>query len=180
MTLSEAYRGRFRDVTKQTIDLWNAMLQDLEFPEVEAYIVDWISREKFPPTIADIRTARANLVLEASGSLEASEAWGEVMESVRKCGIYNQAEGIAALSPDTQEIVRRLGGYREFCLVSEDQVRTLYAQFRDAYNGLKARRARALQTPPKIRKKLISFASRYVQESEKINLISGEKKHEEF
>lgn len=158
MTLSEAYRGKFKDVNTQTVDLWHKLLSDLSFREVQAYVVDWIIREKFPPTIADIRSVKTDLLMEATSSKDAYEAWGEVQKSVRKYGHYNQKLGFAMLSPDTKEIVRRMGGYRTFCLMEEKDERVLCAQFRDAYNGMQARKRRNLQTPEGLQRELKRIA----------------------
>lgn len=175
MTLSEAYRGRFSDVNSKTVDLWHKMLEDMEYKEVEVYVVDWISREKWPPTIAELRSVRADTLMTAINGLDASEAWSEVQESIRRYGYYEQEKGIAALSPDTREIVRRLGGYAEFCLIEEREVRTLYAQFRDAYNGLISSRKRQLQTPRQIRQALQDIASKYLDKGETL-LLEDERK----
>lgn len=176
MTLSEAYRGRFSDVNTQTVDLWHKMLADMDYKEVEVYVIDWISREKWPPTIAELRSVRAENIISAVNGKDASAAWGEVQESIRRYGYYKRDEGIAALSPDTREIVRRLGGYAQFCLVEEKDVRTLYAQFRDAYNALIGARKRQLQTPSNILKALQDIASGYLEHGAPLCLEDGEKK----
>lgn len=175
MTLSEAYRGRFSDVNSKTVDLWHKMLADMDYKEIEVYVVDWIAREKWPPTIAELRSVRADNLMAAINDKDASAAWGEVQESIRRYGYYEAEKGIAALSPDTREIVRRLGGYAQFCLIEEAQVRTLYAQFRDAYNSLIASRKRQLQTPRQIRQALQDIATGYLEHKETL-LLEDERK----
>ena len=176
MTLSEAYRGRFSDVNSKTVDLWHKMLEDMNYKEIEVYVVDWIAREKWPPTIADIRSSRAENIITAINGRDASEAWEELQNSIRRYGYYKRDEGIAALSPDTREIVRRLGGYTQFCLSEEDDTRTLYAQFRDAYNGLISTRKRRLQTPKQVITALQDIANKYLENGSPLLLEDTRKK----
>lgn len=43
------------DVTEEKVELWSGMLADQEFPNVLENFKNHVQREKFPPSIADLR-----------------------------------------------------------------------------------------------------------------------------
>ena len=45
-------------MTKELLGVWHEMLQDLNVQAVRASVAAWITTNKYPPTIADIRESR--------------------------------------------------------------------------------------------------------------------------
>lgn len=112
------------------IQAWQAMLSDFDYKDVQKALFTWGQTETWPPTIADLR----RLVVGTQEGLSASEAWGLLMDSVRRYGYYQQEKGLEALPEGVQRIAKRLG-YGSICQLEERELRTMYAQFRDAYNA---------------------------------------------
>ena len=75
------------NTTPETIELYHAMLQDVEADVAFRAVQDWILTEERFPTVAGIRRKCA----EVSGvlSLSAREAWAEVAEAVDRYGLNN-------------------------------------------------------------------------------------------
>lgn len=44
---------------KQALELWYRQLQDIDYKDAEAALNEWVSKERWPPTIADIRAQAA-------------------------------------------------------------------------------------------------------------------------
>ena len=132
------------------INMWSSFFEDLSFQAVEAVTKKWLMTEKYPPSIADIRQGVTELSLDTK---DASEAWQEVLGVIRKYGNYQKTEALEALSEETRVIVERFG-YETFSLMETKEERTLYAQFRDAYNGAAKRKKTERQLPPELNNKL--------------------------
>src|SRR5690625_6588252 len=89
--LSANYRN-FPEQGKEqdTVMLWESMLDDMDYDTGRAAVKAHIARSPFPPTIADIRDSA--VMLSNHDSMDAIEAWGEIVKAIRKYGFYNQAE----------------------------------------------------------------------------------------
>ena len=112
--------------TPETIELYHAMLQDLDSEIVMRATQNWIlTSEKFP-TIAGIRKACA----EVAGVLppNASEAWAEVTKVANDVGIYGRRP--AWSHPLITEVVNNLGYYH---ICQTDNIATVRAQFVKMY-----------------------------------------------
>lgn len=129
------------------IQAWQAMLSDLDYKEVQKALFAWGQTETWPPTIADLR----RLIAGTQGGLSASEAWGLLMDSVRRYGYYQQEKGLEALPDGVRRVAKRLG-YGSICQLEERELRTMYAQFRDAYNADQDRLKRDAIVSPRLGK----------------------------
>ena len=128
-TLSAAFPNW--TVTSETLEVWQAMLQDLDGEIVFRAAQDWVLSEEKYPTIAGIRRKSA----EISNSLcpTASEAWVEVQDIAERHGIYQ----FEARPPWSHDVIRRVVkalGYYHIC--QTDNIATTRAQFTKMYNEL--------------------------------------------
>jgi len=115
-----------------TIEMYHAMLQDLDSEIVMRATQDWIlTSEKFP-TIAGIR----NKCAEVAGVLapSATEAWGEVMAVCESYGIYQRRPDWS--HPTIADVVKTMG-YQHIC--QTDNIATVRAQFIKMYGELSAK-----------------------------------------
>lgn len=126
---------------------WQSMLEDLSYKDVQKALFTWGQTETWPPTIADLR----RLVVGIQEGLSASEAWGLLMDSVRRYGYYQQEKGLEALPDGVSRVAKRLG-YGSICQLEERELRTMYAQFRDAYNADQDRLKRDAIVSPRLGK----------------------------
>lgn len=118
LTILQANYPRFyADMTPEALkicaDTWTVMLSDTSLEIATLALQRLIAISKFPPTIAELResiSAVRNPKLPDSG-----EAWGEVLEAIRKYGYYNPTEGLNSLREPVREIVRRMG-WRDLCM----------------------------------------------------------------
>lgn len=113
---------------KATMELWQTMLSDLSFEVGQSAVKAHLSRSVYPPTVADIRDAAAKITQPAQ--LDAIEAWGMVLDAIRKHGYYREKEAMENLPADVADMVRRFT-WRELC--HSENVDTLRAQWRMAW-----------------------------------------------
>lgn len=86
----------FAEATAPMVALWTKLLADIPLPAAESAIASHVSTSPFPPSIAEIREWAAGW----PGDGAAAEAWGKLMQAVRKYGWCNQVEAKAYLGPD--------------------------------------------------------------------------------
>lgn len=118
--------------TASTSQVYEAMLADLDAGRARAAVQRLIASSRFMPTVAEIRTAAAEL--EHGALRSGAEAWLDVLDQVRRegyCGTPRFAD------PVTAGIVTRWG-WRTLCF--GDAV-TDRARFIEAYDA-QARRER--------------------------------------
>lgn len=155
--LATSYNKRLMpELNEYTINLWHKMLEDVEYESIGLVVQKWIMTEKFPPSIADIRQAVAELYIDGK---DASEAWREIKDAVRKFGSYEEETALNSLSADTRRVVERFE-YKKFCMMEEKDERTFYAQFRDAYNSLATREKTEKQLPAELNDKIKMLADK--------------------
>jgi len=111
-----------------TVALWEKMLSDIPYEIAESALIKVLATARFFPTVAEIREAAASIVNPAIPS--AAEAWGEVVQAIRRYGYYREEEALASLSPATAQVVRWIG-WQEICICEEVDV--IRGQFRRAY-----------------------------------------------
>jgi len=137
-----------------TIALWEKMLSDIPYEVAEKALVKVLSTAKFFPTVAEIREAASSLVNPAIPS--AAEAWGEVIQAIRRYGYYREEQALAHMSPATAQVVRWIG-WKEICTCEEPDV--IRGQFRRAYDEHAGNVRHNAVLPPGVRE-LISSATK--------------------
>jgi hypothetical protein len=101
------------------IELWQNMLQDVDFHTAEFAVKKFMSESVFPPTIADIRQRIADITRPRRVS--PIEAWGNVTKVIRKYGSYNEQKALDELDTMTRRTVQYFG-YRELCISENPMV----------------------------------------------------------
>ena len=115
---------------RPTMALWEKMLSDLPYELAEIALIKVLSTGRFFPTVAELREAAAQI--SQPRIMEASEAWGQVMEGLRKFGLYQACEAMEWFSSDVEIMVRRFGWY-ELC--HADNVDVIRGQFMRAWDA---------------------------------------------
>lgn len=113
------------------VELWETMLEDVEFDHGKLAVQKHMSESVYAPTIADIRAKISDI--SAPQGLTAMEAWGSVIKSIQQYGSYREAEAIQSLDPLVQKVVRLLG-FRNLCM-SENEMADR-AHFTKAYDTI--------------------------------------------
>lgn len=131
---------------KPTAILWEKSLSDIDYQTAESALLKVLSTSRFFPTIADIREATAQITQPRV--LDAIEAWGMIVEAIRKYGYYRQKEAMESLPVEVAEMVKRFT-WNELCL--SENVETLRAQFRMAWETQSKRKKELGVLPTEIR-----------------------------
>lgn len=109
---------------KDAFNVWFELLKDLPYEQANLAIQKYMTSEKFPPTIADIRTKATEIVAPAEESMSELQAWALVQKALRNSG-YNSEEEFAKLPDACQRAVGTAANLKEWALMDSDQVATI-------------------------------------------------------
>ena len=133
-------------INESTIKGWSWAFEDISYDAAEGAVKQWIRTNKWPPKPAELR----ELIAEAATDIEPWEAaWAEIVAARKRYGSYvgerwgNQ--GAQWSSDLIARALRHIGGYQAFCAATFDEEPILRAQFRDAYQRLRAAEVRRVQ-----------------------------------
>lgn len=116
--------------TEEAVEAWYEMLADLPGQAVALAVRDWTSREKWPPSISDIRNAVADIALGPVPDW--SQAWESLRANIRRFGYYRQGEIMEALDPLTRKVTQRLG-LTQIITATDGEYEVNRANFRQIY-----------------------------------------------
>lgn len=131
---------------EEALKLWYRMLKDLDGKLVAAAVYKHIASSKFPPTIADIREAAAEL--KAGEAKDWLEGWGKVVKAIGRHGWCGEREALRELrdfDPLTADIAAQLG-WRNLCESTNQSADR--ANFRKAYETTAQRKKELAKLPP--------------------------------
>lgn len=131
---------------KPTAILWEKSLADIDYDIAEKALLKVLSTNKFFPTVSEIREATSQLTQPRT--IDAIEAWGLIVQAVKKYGYYNQAKAMEMLPDDVRTMVKQFT-WREICL--NENPDTLRAQFRMAWDTQSKRQKEMKVLPTEIR-----------------------------
>jgi hypothetical protein len=131
---------------KPTAVLWEESLSDIPYDVAKKSLIKVLSTSKFFPTLAEIR--EASVQLTQPRSMDAIEAWGLIVQAIKKYGMYDQVKAMESLPPEVEEMVRRFT-WRELCL--NENPDTLRAQFRMAWETYGKRKKEMSVLPSDVR-----------------------------
>jgi hypothetical protein len=131
---------------RPTLTLWDKALSDMPYEVAEKAVIKVLSTSRFFPTVAEIREAAVHITQPRS--LDHMEAWGLVLDAIRKYGYYREKEAIESLPQEVAEMVKQFT-WRDLCLSETPQ--TLRAQFRMAWETRAKRTDELKQLPTEIR-----------------------------
>lgn len=118
--------------SRDQMNWWYELLGDIPFPAAMTALKKYALSNKFPPTISEIRTYAADLM--ENRIPDADEAWGEVNRAIRRYGYMNEAAALESFSDPVRRAVENIG-WQNICQSPYEQVNTLKAQFRGAYEA---------------------------------------------
>ena len=101
---------------KDAFDVWYGLLKDLPYEQANLAIQKYMTSEKFPPTIADIRTKATEIIAPAEESMSELQAWALVRKALRNSG-YNSEEEFAKLPEVCQRAVGTAANLKEWALM---------------------------------------------------------------
>ncbi|WP_026676753.1 replicative helicase loader/inhibitor [Fictibacillus gelatini] len=140
---------------KPTAILWEKALNDIDYNIAEKALLKVLSTSKFFPTISEIREAAADLTQPRT--LDAMEAWGLIVEAIRRYGLYNPGKAMESLPDEVVEMVKQFT-WRELCLSENPE--TLRAQFRMAWETRSKRQKELKALPTDIRQMIEGFTDK--------------------
>lgn len=101
-------------VDDPAIVVWTKMLEDLDWKQVQVAITAWITTNKYPPTIADIR----ELLARSNQTETPEQQWSRLLDALRRYGHTMLDQARAALGDlwpgDTD--------WQYYCQMQEDQL----------------------------------------------------------
>lgn len=159
MVLRSTYPQSQILTTNEAISLWFELLSDLPYAAASAAVQKWVSSEKWPPTIADIREGATKSIIPEIP--EWSAAWETVLAAISRWGMYRQAEALATMDETTRETVNRMG-WQYICW--SENINIERATFRDIYTSIKARKDQQAKLPESLRLKLDQMKAAAIEE----------------
>ena len=125
---------------QQAMELWYRELQDIPYPVAEAALRQWVSTNKWSPSIAEIRETASTV---QSGSIpDWGDGWEQVIMAIRKYGSYRIPEAMESFDPVTRQCVERLG-FRNICM--SENIAADRANFRMIFEQLAERKQKEQQ-----------------------------------
>ncbi|MDR7815145.1 replicative helicase loader/inhibitor [Lacrimispora sp.] len=118
--------------TRDQMDWWFDLLGDIPFQTAILALKKYALSNKFPPSVSEIRTIAADLTGERLP--DADEAWGQVNNAIRRYGYMREREALDSMSEPVRKAVERIG-FQNICQSPYEQLNTLRAQFRGAYEA---------------------------------------------
>lgn len=156
-TMAAVYSEKLMsEITELTVNVWFKLLQDIDYKAASAATAAWLTSNKYPPTISDIRElVIARKIDQEIGSAE--EAWGKLQTAVRKHGWTEEGKAKDVLGELVWKTVGSFG-WKYWCQMPIESEATYFAQFRNAYNVNRKREIDLAQIPDCIREKLPAFS----------------------
>lgn len=132
------------DFGAESVMVYQLALADIEPLLLRTAVLKHISTSKWFPTIAELRQAATEIVLQSEGQLSGPEAWGLVLREVRRVGHWRSPN----LQPVVRQAVDAIGGWRNICFSAN--ITADRARFIEAYTILRKREALRLQQLPAV------------------------------
>ena len=128
------------------VKVWFELLKDIDYTVLNMACQQYISTNKFAPTIADLRELCSNV---SNGQLpDYGKAWEEVLMAIRKCGMYQENLALERMSEQTRQVVKRMG-FKNLC--TSENVAADRANFRMIYEQISQRKKTDMQIPQSVK-----------------------------
>lgn len=152
------------------VAVWYSMLSDIPYNVAILSAKKYISTEKFPPTIADIRKI-ASEITDTETALWA-DAWREVISAIRRYGSYEPHKALKSMRDLTKQVVESIG-YLDICNANNDEISVIRGQFRMAYEALVRQKQEEKALPQSIKKELYKIMQAELEKPRDRNLLGG-------
>ena len=164
---------------KDAFDVWYGLLQDLPYEQANLAIQKYMTSERFPPTIADIRTKATEIIAPAEESMSELQAWALVQRAIRNSG-YNSEEEFAKLPEACQRAVGTAANLKEWALMDSERVETVeQSHFIRNYRTTVQRISEEKKLPESIRLLIASMRDNALELEKKEQPVLEVKKQEE-
>jgi hypothetical protein len=144
--------------------MWHIHFAEFDYQEVFEALYKYVSVEKFPPSIAEIKELVAkNRNPEAFKTGES--AWNEVLSSVKQFGYYQQEKAFEGFDMQTKRLVQSLG-WGAICQCAEDKIGILRSNFCKMWDNVKTEERESQLFPVEAIKRLREYESKRLGKSE--------------
>lgn len=140
-------KGLSDNEIERAMSLWHECFRDIDFKVLRTAVIKHVMTVKWPPTIAEIREAVAE-IMSPQLDKSAEEAWSDVIQAVRRYGSYNEDKAMASFDELTRKSVQAIGGFREVCISEEIGVER--AHFYRTYKAYADRARTQAQVPAQL------------------------------
>jgi hypothetical protein len=138
--------------------MWHIHFAEYEFEEVFGALVRYVSTERFPPAISDLKHLVAkNRNPEAFRKGE--DVWDEVLKAVRRFGYYQQERAFAGFDPQTKRLVNSLG-WSAICKCSEDKIGIMRSNFVKMWDNVKSQEKEHELVPVEVMNRLKEYETK--------------------
>jgi hypothetical protein len=147
LAMISAYWPEFVHQGEVSVRAWHLVLADIPADVTREALLLLAATRTFPPKPAELLDAVAELSLPPDERLSPAEAWGLVVDAVRKVGFYGE--------PDLPGLVGqavRIVGWREIC--TSENVEANRAHFLRVYEQLQRRARRDAVLPARLRERV--------------------------
>lgn len=153
------------DLRDGTVEAWHELLGDIPFDLALAATKKVLSEQEIPglPAVGKIRQAVAAMM--TSDMPSAAQAWGMVVEAIKRYGYYRQDEALEALPERVSEAVRCIG-WQELCLSTEPEI--VRAQLMRIYEQYAAKEKQEYSIPADVRALTVKIAQQKALGGEKV------------
>lgn len=127
-------------------DVWFRLLKDIDGRIIKLAAMKWVSTQKWPPSIAEIRLACVDI--QEGTDDDWSKKWEQVLKLIAKYGYYRSNEAFSEMDDLTSQVVKRIG-YINLC--KSENLGIDRAAFRDIYLSLAKRKKEDAQMPEQLR-----------------------------
>lgn len=135
--------------TAESMELWFDMLKDLDYQSAVYGLKKYVSLNKFPPAISDIREHAASV--SKPDELNEMEAWALVRNAISNSG-YNSAEEFAKLPPLVQKAVGLPGQLRVWAMDEDYSESVTSSNFIKTYREVLKRNEEIKKIPAQVMK----------------------------
>lgn len=142
-----AYWPQFPHQGEVTVNAWHELLAHVPYGLALEAVKLLATTQTFPPAVAELLDAIAELALPPDARMTPAEAWAMVLDAVRMTGVYG-TPSLPGLVAEAVGVV----GWREICTSENpDAVR---AHFLRVYEQLQRRARRDVVLAPALRERL--------------------------
>ncbi len=131
-----------------SVRIWYELLKDMPYEIANVSIQKHMATNKFPPTVAEIRSGAAEMT---SKPRDWSDGWESFRKAVGRFGYYRREEAFASMDEVTRKVVKRLG-WKELCM--SENIMQDRANFRMVYEQEQNRATERAMLPEGLRKQM--------------------------
>lgn len=154
-TMKAVYPAMFSE--KETIDIWYALLKDLDYQDAATGLGKHLATSPYPPTVADIRN---NTVPDVE--MNGEQAWALVFRAIENSA-YNSADEFAKLPEIIQKSIGSPANLRELALMPTETVNSVEkSHFLRTYEVEKKRQKELDAMPKEIRERIQNVAMKMI------------------